>query len=80
MNMFIKYDFYYATRQISVAGYSYKFSVWNSVLFYKATKKFQKGCWGEKNKKGKKENKKKEKGEKKENGQQISSEELDLNN
>lgn len=33
-----------------------------------------------KNKKGKKENKKKEKGEKKEKGQQISSEELDLNN
>lgn len=76
MNMFIKYDFYYATRQISVARSSHKFSVWSSVLLYKATKKFQKGSWGKK-----KWKEKKEKGEKKrKKGQQISSEELDLNN
>lgn len=78
MNMFIKYNFYYATRQISFAGYSYKMSVWNSALFYNATKKFHKACWG----KGKTDKKKKGggKGGKKEEGQQTASEELDLSN
>lgn len=78
-------------QDISIAGYSYKFSVWNSVisvLLYEAAKNFQRGCWGKqwkkevkkKNKKIKREPTTEKQEKKRKKGQQRASKELDLNN